>query len=112
VPGSGSPDFSTEPNPGSAAHHGVRGTRRSPNFKPWRSSLRRVPFDPQNGRNAFGYKLARQFGLKIVETKPALVPFVLRKDHSRYCDLAASRGSRRQANHQAFAKNADHPIEA
>jgi len=27
------------------------------------------------GATPFGYELARQFGLKIVETKPALVPF-------------------------------------
>ena len=44
---------------------------------------------PKMGATTFGYKLARQFGLKIVETKPGLVPFVLAgKDRSRYCDLA------------------------
>src|SRR5467141_1422725 len=32
---------------------------------------------PKMGATPFGYELARQFGLKIVETKPALVPFVL-----------------------------------
>ena len=44
---------------------------------------------PKMGATPFGYQLARQFGLKIIPTKPALVPFVLAsKDRSRYCDLA------------------------
>ena len=44
---------------------------------------------PKMGATAFGYELARQFGLKIVETRPALVPFTLRKpDCENYCDLA------------------------
>ncbi|HEV1994785.1 MAG TPA: NAD(P)/FAD-dependent oxidoreductase [Candidatus Acidoferrum sp.] len=44
---------------------------------------------PKMGATPFGYQLAQQFGLKIVETKPALVPFVLTGgDRSRYCDLA------------------------
>src|ERR1700704_3152334 len=44
---------------------------------------------PKMGATPFGYELARPFGLKIVETKPALVPFVLAgEDRSRYCDLA------------------------
>ena len=44
---------------------------------------------PKMGATPFGYELAHQFGLKIVETKPALVPFVLSdKDRGRYCDLA------------------------
>src|SRR5882762_8581266 len=30
---------------------------------------------PKMGATPFGYALARQFGLKIAETKPALVPF-------------------------------------
>ncbi|MEP7341773.1 MAG: NAD(P)/FAD-dependent oxidoreductase [Acidobacteriota bacterium] len=32
---------------------------------------------PKMGATDFGYKLARQFGLKIVQTRPALVPFTL-----------------------------------
>ena len=32
------------------------------------------------GATDFGYRLARQFGLKIVETKPGLVPLTLTKD--------------------------------
>ncbi len=31
---------------------------------------------PKLGASGFGYKIAKQFGLKIVETKPALVPLV------------------------------------
>jgi len=56
------------------------------------------------GATPFGYELARQFGLKIVETRPALVPFVLAsKDRSRYCDLAGvSAEVIARANHHAF----------
>ena len=44
---------------------------------------------PKMGATAFGYDLARQFGVKIVETRPALVPFTLSKeDCERLCDLA------------------------
>src|SRR6266849_4503751 len=59
---------------------------------------------PKMGATPFGYKLARQFGLKIVETKPGLVPFVLAgKDRSRYCDLAGiSAEVIAKANHHAF----------
>ncbi len=35
---------------------------------------------PKIGATDFGYRLARQFGLKIVETRPALVPFVFGKN--------------------------------
>lgn len=41
------------------------------------------------GATGFGYDLARQFGLKIVEPWPALVPLVLNKnDAAHFCDLA------------------------
>jgi predicted Rossmann fold flavoprotein len=44
---------------------------------------------PKIGATAFGYDLARQFGLKIREPRPGLVPLVLaQQDCSRYCDLA------------------------
>jgi predicted Rossmann fold flavoprotein len=44
---------------------------------------------PKMGATGFGYDLARQFGLKIVEPRPALVPFTLNKDDAaRLCDLA------------------------
>jgi len=32
---------------------------------------------PKMGATGFGYKIARQFGLKVKETEPALVPFTL-----------------------------------
>jgi predicted Rossmann fold flavoprotein len=44
---------------------------------------------PRMGATAFGYDLARQFGLKIVEPRPALVPLTLNKDDAaHFCDLA------------------------
>jgi predicted Rossmann fold flavoprotein len=43
---------------------------------------------PKIGATSFGYDLARQFGLKIREPRPGLVPLVLAPpDCSRYCDL-------------------------
>jgi len=59
---------------------------------------------PKMGATSFGYDLARQFGLKIVATRPALVPFVLAgKDRSRYCDLAGvSAEVVTKADHYAF----------
>lgn len=44
---------------------------------------------PKMGATSFGYELARQFGLKICETRPALVPLKLSAgDCRRYCDLS------------------------
>ena len=44
---------------------------------------------PKMGATSFGYDLARQFGLKIQKTRPALVPLVLgAADREEYCDLA------------------------
>jgi len=44
---------------------------------------------PKIGATSLGYDLARQFGLKIREPRPGLVPLTLEaKDRSRYCDLA------------------------
>ena len=41
------------------------------------------------GATAFGYDLARQFGLKIVATRAALVPLRFSdRDRKRWCDLA------------------------
>jgi predicted Rossmann fold flavoprotein len=59
---------------------------------------------PKMGATSFGYELARQFGLKIVATKPGLVPFVLSgEDRSRYCDLAGvSAEVVANADHHAF----------
>lgn len=44
---------------------------------------------PKMGATSFGYDLARQFGLKIQEPRPALVPLLFSKaDSQRWCDLA------------------------
>jgi predicted Rossmann fold flavoprotein len=44
---------------------------------------------PKIGATSFGYDLARQFGLKIRDPWPGLVPLVLNTDdRSRFCDLA------------------------
>ena len=44
---------------------------------------------PKVGATSFGYDIARQFGIKIREPWPGLVPLVLSaEDRSRYCDLA------------------------
>jgi predicted flavoprotein YhiN len=44
---------------------------------------------PKMGATAFGYDLARQFGLAIVEPRPALVPLTLSaEDARRWCDLS------------------------
>ena len=44
---------------------------------------------PKLGATSLGYDIARHFGLRIRETRPALVPLVLgTKDRSQYCDLA------------------------
>jgi predicted Rossmann fold flavoprotein len=44
---------------------------------------------PKMGATPFGYELARQFGLKIVETRPALVPLIFNEEGRKdYCDLA------------------------
>jgi predicted Rossmann fold flavoprotein len=44
---------------------------------------------PKMGATSSGYELARQYGLKIIETRPALVPLVLNaQDRQHYCDLS------------------------
>jgi predicted Rossmann fold flavoprotein len=43
---------------------------------------------PKMGATSFGYELARQFGLKIAATRPALVPLIFNKqDREHYSDL-------------------------
>src|SRR3954464_12361740 len=43
---------------------------------------------PKMGATSFGYDLARQFGIRIVETRPALVPLIFNAaDRQHYCDL-------------------------
>jgi predicted Rossmann fold flavoprotein len=44
---------------------------------------------PKMGATGFGYEVARQFGLEIRETRPALVPLVFAdEDRRRWCELA------------------------
>jgi predicted Rossmann fold flavoprotein len=44
---------------------------------------------PKMGATGFGYTLAEQFGLRIVECRPGLVPLVFSaEDRDRWCDLA------------------------
>jgi predicted Rossmann fold flavoprotein len=44
---------------------------------------------PKIGATSFGYDLARQFGLRIQECRPALVPLTFNaEDRKRYCDLS------------------------
>jgi predicted Rossmann fold flavoprotein len=44
---------------------------------------------PKIGSTAFGYEVARQFGLKVQPTRPALVPLLLApEDRANYCDLS------------------------
>ena len=65
------------------------------------------------GATSFGYDLARQFGLKIVPPRAALVPLVFsERDRKRWCDLAgvstdvvaSTRGTKRNTK-QAFREN-------
>jgi predicted Rossmann fold flavoprotein len=43
---------------------------------------------PKMGATSFGYELARQFGMKINETRPALVPLIFNaQDREHYSDL-------------------------
>jgi predicted Rossmann fold flavoprotein len=43
---------------------------------------------PKMGASSFGYELARQFGIKIVEPRPALVPLLFNpRDRQHYSDL-------------------------
>jgi predicted Rossmann fold flavoprotein len=44
---------------------------------------------PKMGATGFGYSVAEQFGLRIVECKPGLVPLVFSaEDREQWCDLA------------------------
>lgn len=44
---------------------------------------------PKMGATAFGYELAKQFGLRVRETRPALVPLTFDgEDRQRFADLA------------------------
>ena len=44
---------------------------------------------PQMGATGLGYEVARQFGLRVTDCRPALVPFTLAaEDRDRWCDLS------------------------
>lgn len=43
---------------------------------------------PRIGATGIGYDIARQFGLRIVETRPALVPLTLGNAEATWCELA------------------------
>lgn len=43
---------------------------------------------PKLGATGFGYELARQFGLRVIEPRPALVPLVLGGEEARWTALA------------------------
>lgn len=44
---------------------------------------------PRMGATGFGYAVAKQFGVNVLECRPALVPFVLDEpDQQRWCDLS------------------------
>ena len=62
---------------------------------------------PKMGATAFGYDVARQFGLKIQKTRPALVPLVFgANDGKQYCDLAGvSAEVIASTNGQSFREN-------
>ncbi len=46
------------------------------------------PSIPKMGATGFAYDLARRFGLKVVEPRPALVPFTLGNDEALFRDLS------------------------
>jgi predicted Rossmann fold flavoprotein len=46
------------------------------------------PSIPKMGATGFAYDLARQFGLKVVEPRPALVPLTLPGDDALFCALS------------------------
>jgi predicted Rossmann fold flavoprotein len=62
---------------------------------------------PKIGATPFGYEIARQFGLQLVKTTPALVPFVLGgTDRVDWCDLAGlSANVTARAGEAAFREN-------
>ncbi len=59
---------------------------------------------PKIGATDFGFKLARQFGLKIIETRPSLVPLISSKNN--FTKLAGiSVDSLVSSNKQSFREN-------
>jgi predicted Rossmann fold flavoprotein len=65
------------------------------------------PSIPKMGATGFAYDLARQFGLKVVEPRPALVPFTLGGDEVLFRDLSGvSADVVARAGKQAFREAA------
>lgn len=62
---------------------------------------------PKLGASDFGYRLARQFGLKVLQPEPALVPFTLaRGDLDRFRELSGvSVHARLSAREAEFVEN-------
>ncbi|MEP0944436.1 MAG: NAD(P)/FAD-dependent oxidoreductase [Rhizobiaceae bacterium] len=46
------------------------------------------PSIPKLGATGFAYEIARQFGLKVIEPRPALVPFTLSGEEALFRDLS------------------------
>lgn len=44
---------------------------------------------PKIGATDFGYRIAKKFGLKIIQTRPALVPLIASKGYANMCVLLA-----------------------
>jgi predicted Rossmann fold flavoprotein len=59
---------------------------------------------PSLGATGLGYDLARQFGLAVVEPRPALVPMVLGGDEAKWTELAGV-----AAEVEAWARDVKHP---
>jgi predicted Rossmann fold flavoprotein len=60
---------------------------------------------PKMGATGLGYQLAQQFGLRVIEPRPALVPLVLGGEEAQWtalagvsADVIASAGSRKQGS--------------
>lgn len=62
---------------------------------------------PQIGATGFGYNIAKQFDLNIIETKPALVPLALNPDDLKYFSSLSGSSffSKTQINKIAFEEN-------
>ena len=61
---------------------------------------------PKIGATDFGFKIAKQFGLKIIEPQPALVPLVFEKNTKNFGQLAGvSIDAVVSSGNQAFREN-------
>jgi len=62
---------------------------------------------PKLGATGLGYELARQFGLKVIEPRPALVPLVLGGDEADWTKLAGVAAEIEAWTEAAAAKKSD-----